>query len=147
MVMSEMYFCLPDSLKLTRRAHLLMLGHDITKRSRLKKNTGVFLRMPRQAIFGQRLKEDSSWPISPRHEYSVRFPEYFISGITDIPSQLYVDPDDRARIIGMMDQQGLARSNEIRFYRKHGKYYPGVSMTIMQTCDENGQALYFEGHC
>ena len=44
----------------------------------------------------------------------------------------------------MMEQQGLSRSNEIRFYRKDGSVI-WVSMTIMPTRGENGQILYFEG--
>ncbi|MGD0278920.1 MAG: PAS domain S-box protein [Smithella sp.] len=132
-------------IEIDQKSHLLMLGHDITERRQAEEKYRSIFENAQEGIFrstpeGRFIMANQSMARILGYDS----PEDFISGITDIPRQLYVDPDDRARIIGMMDQQGLARSNEIRCYRKDGSII-WVSMTIMQTCDENGQVLYFEG--
>jgi PAS domain S-box-containing protein len=71
-------------------------------------------------------------------------PEDLIAGITDIDRQLYVDPEERTKVIEMIEQQGFAMNHETRFYRKD-KCIIWVSITTMRFRDERGEIIYFEG--
>ncbi len=125
--------------------YFLTLIHDITERKEAEEKYRSIFENAQEGIF--RSTPDGRFVMANQSMARIigyNSPEDFIAGITDIPRQLYVDPDDRAKIIGMMEQQGLSRSNEIRFYRKDGSVI-WVSMTIMPTRGENGQILYFEG--
>jgi PAS domain S-box-containing protein len=132
-------------IEIEQERYLLTLIHDITERKEAEEKYRSIFENAQEGIFrstpeGRFIMVNQSMARILGYDS----PEDFIAGITDIPRQLYVDPDDRVKIIGMMEQQGLSRSNEIRFYRKDGSII-WVSMTIMPTRGENGQILYFEG--
>jgi HD-GYP domain-containing protein (c-di-GMP phosphodiesterase class II) len=67
-----------------------------------------------------------------------------MSGITDVARQLYVDPEERAKIRQIIEEQGLVNNYETQFYRKDGSII-WVSMTTRAVRDEKGQILYYEG--
>jgi PAS domain S-box-containing protein len=71
-------------------------------------------------------------------------PEELMSGITDVARQLYVDPEERAKIRQIIEEQGLVNNYETQFYRKDGSII-WVSMTTRAVRDEKGQILYYEG--
>ena len=132
-------------IEIEQERYLLTLIHDITERKEAEEKYRSIFENAQEGIFrstpgGRFIMANQSMARILGYDS----PEDFIAGITDIPHQLYVDPDDRAKIIGMMEQQGLSRSNEIRIYRMDGSII-WVSMTIMPTRGENGQILYFEG--
>jgi PAS domain S-box-containing protein len=132
-------------VEIEQERYLLTLIHDITERKQVEEKYRSIFENAQEGIFrslpeGRFIMANQSMARILGYES----PEDLIAGITDIPRQLYVDPDDRAKIIDMMERQGLSRSNEVRFYRKDGSMI-WVSMTIMPTRDEKGQVIYYEG--
>jgi len=71
-------------------------------------------------------------------------PEELLASIFDIGRQLYVDPDDRARLISLIQQQGMASNFETRMYRKDGSMI-WVSINARARRDEGGDLASFEG--
>lgn len=71
-------------------------------------------------------------------------PEELITGITDITSQVYVDPEERTKFIETIEQQGFVRKYEVRFYRKDGRII-WVSRATRVVRDKKGKILYHEG--
>ena len=71
-------------------------------------------------------------------------PEELISGVTDIASQLYVNPEDRKKLFQMIKDKGRAKSFETQFYRKDGRMI-WVSINMQAVFDEKGKLLYYEG--
>ena len=71
-------------------------------------------------------------------------PEEIMSGITDVARQLYVDPEERAKVRQIIEEQGLVNNYETQLYRKDGRII-WVSMTMRAVRDEKGQILYYEG--
>ena len=71
-------------------------------------------------------------------------PEELMSGITDVARQLYVDPEERAKIRQIIEEQGFVKNYETQLYRKDGSII-WISMTMRAVRDEKGQLLYYEG--
>jgi PAS domain S-box-containing protein len=71
-------------------------------------------------------------------------PEELMTGITDVARQLYVDPEERAKIQKMIEKHGFVRNYETQLYRKDGSII-WISMTMHAVRDEKGQVLYYEG--
>ena len=67
-----------------------------------------------------------------------------IKNITDIRSQLYVNPDDRTTLQQLLDRTGSVQGFETQFYRKDGKVID-VSMNVHVVRDENNTILHYEG--
>lgn len=71
-------------------------------------------------------------------------PEEVIANYTDIQHQLYVDPNRRAELVKLIEQQGEISEFETQVYRKDGSII-WVSMNVRVVRDENGNSLYYEG--
>jgi len=71
-------------------------------------------------------------------------PEEMIKEVTDIASQLYVNPEDRTRIKRLYDDPGVVKGFEAQFRRKDGGLI-WVSITARSVRDESGALLYYEG--
>jgi PAS domain S-box-containing protein/putative nucleotidyltransferase with HDIG domain len=71
-------------------------------------------------------------------------PEDLTSSVTDITHQLYVNPEERAKLLQMIEQQGFARNREVQFYRKDGRII-WVSRTMHAVRNEKSQIMYYEG--
>ncbi|MEW6077965.1 MAG: PAS domain S-box protein [Thermodesulfobacteriota bacterium] len=71
-------------------------------------------------------------------------PADLIAGVTNIAGQLYVDPEERARVFEIIEQQGFAKNREVQFRKKDGSVI-WVSRTMHAVRDENGRARYYEG--
>ncbi|MEN6468883.1 MAG: PAS domain S-box protein [Smithella sp.] len=71
-------------------------------------------------------------------------PEELLQSITDISSQLYVQPDDRKKVIELIERQGFVRDMELQFYRKD-KRKIWVSRTMQAVRDDHGNIQYLEG--
>jgi len=71
-------------------------------------------------------------------------PEELIGSMTDIAYQLYVNPEERTKLVALRERQDLATNDELQFYRKDGSRI-WVRRTIRTVRDEKGQLLYFEG--
>ncbi len=71
-------------------------------------------------------------------------PEELIAGVTDIASQLYVDPEQRAEFKRQLDEQGSVAGFEAQFRRRDGvKIW--VAMNAIRKSDENRGLTYYEG--
>jgi PAS domain S-box-containing protein/putative nucleotidyltransferase with HDIG domain len=71
-------------------------------------------------------------------------PEDLISGVTDISSQLYANPEECLQFIEMMEKQGLVKNFEVQFRKKDGRII-WVSRTTQVFRNEKGEVLYYEG--
>ena len=71
-------------------------------------------------------------------------PEELMNGITDVARQLYVNPEERAKIRKMIEENGFVRNHETQRCRKDGSII-WISMTMRAIRDEEGLLLYYEG--
>ena len=72
-------------------------------------------------------------------------PEKLISSVTDIGSQLYVNPKERTELIETaLKRDDLSKKYETRLYRKDERII-WISRTVRVVRDENGGIKYFEG--
>ncbi len=74
-------------------------------------------------------------------------PEEMITAVTSIGEQLYVNPEDRKRLIEMMrESEGMVRGFEVQLRRKDGSHF-WVSINARMIRDGEGGALFLEGTC
>jgi PAS domain S-box-containing protein len=71
-------------------------------------------------------------------------PEEVIATITDIPHQVYVHPDDRTKILQIIEKEGSVKGYEAEFYKKDGSK-TWVSINMHAVRDEEGHLLYYQG--
>jgi two-component system sensor histidine kinase/response regulator len=70
--------------------------------------------------------------------------EAVIKNITDIRSQVYVNPDDGTTLQQLLERTGSVQGFETQFYRKDGNVID-VSMNVHVVRDENNNILHYEG--
>ncbi len=71
-------------------------------------------------------------------------PEDMVSTITDIPSQLYVEKEDREVFEKLLLEEDLARTFEVRFQRKNGSiFWARVNARAVRT--PGGRVVRYEG--
>jgi PAS domain S-box-containing protein len=71
-------------------------------------------------------------------------PKKMVREVTDIASQLYVNPEDRTRIKRLYEDPGFVKGFETQFRRKDGSPI-WVSITARSVRDSNGAILYYGG--
>lgn len=71
-------------------------------------------------------------------------PEDLITHTTDIPNQLYVEPQLRDRITRMLEELGSVQGFVFQAYRKDGSTL-WISVSARAVRAENGELLYYEG--
>ncbi|MCX5803855.1 MAG: PAS domain S-box protein [Proteobacteria bacterium] len=71
-------------------------------------------------------------------------PEEFMSSVTNIGEQLYVNPDDYVRYITLMKEKGRVEGFEVQHYRKDRSIF-WASINAHAVKDETGNILNFEG--
>ncbi len=71
-------------------------------------------------------------------------PQQMVETLTDLRSQLYVDPADRDRLIEHLRLHGKVTNLECRFRRKDGGIR-WISQAAREVRDEKGRLLYIEG--
>ena len=71
-------------------------------------------------------------------------PEEVLATIADIPHQVYVHPDDRTKILQIIEKEGSVKSYEAEFYKKDGSK-TWVSINMHAVRDEEGRLLYYQG--
>jgi PAS domain S-box-containing protein len=71
-------------------------------------------------------------------------PEDLMTTVIDIPTQLYVNPEDRKALLKIMEEQGPVKGFETQFYRKNGSII-WVSVNQHAIRDAGGRVLYYEG--
>lgn len=72
------------------------------------------------------------------------FPREVIDSIKDINSQLYVDPEERVKMIEALEEQGFVKNYEVRYYKKDRSII-WVSISLRAVRDSRGKVLYYEG--
>jgi PAS domain S-box-containing protein len=97
---------------------------------------GIFQATPE----GRYLSVNPAWA----HMCGFSSPEEMIREVKDIASQLYINPEDRARIKRLYDDPGFVKGFEAQFRRKDGGLI-WVSITARSVRDESGVLLYYEG--
>ncbi len=70
--------------------------------------------------------------------------EELIEKLRNIPEQLYVNNNDRNKLIELLDKEGLVRNFECEVYRKDGSII-WISENTRKVCDPLGNFLYYEG--
>ncbi|MFA5852836.1 MAG: PAS domain S-box protein, partial [Spirochaetales bacterium] len=73
-------------------------------------------------------------------------PVDLMSTVNDIAHQLYVDPEDRSRLLKRIDERGSATGFECQFYKKDGSAR-WVSVDMHAVRDKAGGILHYEGFC
>jgi len=71
-------------------------------------------------------------------------PEELMSTVTDITTQLYVNPEERTKLIQMIADHGQVKSFETRLYRKDGRMI-WVSINVRAVRDKKGEFLNYDG--
>ncbi len=71
-------------------------------------------------------------------------PQEVMTTITDIAQQLYVNSDDREKLIELVNEKDSVMDFETQFYKKDGgKIWVSVNMHAVR--DEDGRLLYYQG--
>jgi PAS domain S-box-containing protein len=71
-------------------------------------------------------------------------PEEVLATIADIPHQVYVHPEDRTKILQIIEKEGSVKGYEAEFYKKDGsKTWVSINMRAIR--DEEGHLLYYQG--
>lgn len=76
--------------------------------------------------------------------YGYNSPGEFISKLTNINQQLYIDPNRREEFIKIISDRGSVADFESQVYRRDGSII-WISENARAICDENGHILYYEG--
>jgi PAS domain S-box-containing protein len=71
-------------------------------------------------------------------------PEELIENVTDIDSQLYVDPEHCVEFKRLLETHGIARGFETQFFRRDQRAI-WVSLNVRAMHGENGESFHFEG--
>jgi PAS domain S-box-containing protein len=71
-------------------------------------------------------------------------PEDMIGALTDLRSELYVDPADRDKLLDRLSRDGVVTGLETRFYRKD-RTIKWISQAARVVRDERGEVRYIEG--
>jgi HD-GYP domain-containing protein (c-di-GMP phosphodiesterase class II) len=64
--------------------------------------------------------------------------------ITNITRQLYVHPEERAKVSKIIEEQSYVKNYETQNYRKDGSII-WISLTMHAVRDEKGQIMYYDG--
>ena len=71
-------------------------------------------------------------------------PEEVLVTITDIARQLYVNPDDRKKLLELVNEKGSVTDFEAEYYKKDGSRI-WVSINMHAVRDDQGRLLYYQG--
>ncbi len=71
-------------------------------------------------------------------------PQEVLSSVSDVGKQMYVNPEDREKLVEIIRQNGRAEGFEAQLYRKDRSVI-WVSVYARNVCDNQGNLLYYEG--
>jgi PAS domain S-box-containing protein len=80
------------------------------------------------------------------HMLGYESPEELINSMTDIRSQLYVNPEDRDKTVELLLKHGSIKNFEAKCRHKNGNIIWGV-LNMHLVKDSQGNILYIEGTC
>jgi PAS domain S-box-containing protein/putative nucleotidyltransferase with HDIG domain len=78
------------------------------------------------------------------HIHGFSSPEEMCTSVTDIRKQFYVNPEDRERYAGVLEERGVIEAFEAQVYRKDGSTI-WTSTNARAVRDAAGKIIYFEG--
>jgi PAS domain S-box-containing protein len=78
------------------------------------------------------------------HMYGYETSEELIQSITNIGTEIYVDPERRKEFINLIEKDGIVQNFEIQVRRKDG-FIGYASLNARAIRDEQGKTLYLEG--
>jgi PAS domain S-box-containing protein len=76
--------------------------------------------------------------------YGYASPQEMIESVQDIPTQIYVEPENRAAFMSLLDSKNSVENFEARNYRKDGSVI-WTSTSARTVRDLEGKILYYEG--
>ncbi|OPX96679.1 MAG: Sporulation kinase A [Syntrophorhabdus sp. PtaB.Bin006] len=71
-------------------------------------------------------------------------PQELAQSVINVPRQLYVDPRDHDRLMGLLRTEGAVQNFEVRMYRKDRSLH-WISVNVRVVRASNGKPLYYEG--
>ncbi len=71
-------------------------------------------------------------------------PEELLNTVTDISRQVYVNLENRAELLRLVEERGVLREFEVRFVRKD-KSTAWITLNVRAVRDSAGQIIYLEG--
>lgn len=71
-------------------------------------------------------------------------PQEMVDSVTDIAHQLYVEPEDLARLVRILSEQDVVDNYEVENYRKDGSRH-WIRVNVRTVRNSNGNILYYEG--
>ena len=133
------------------KKYLLSVARDVTERKRaqeaLKASEERFRDLFDNAVEGVYHTTPEGRLVDFNMAFARMFgygsPEEAVNTITDIANQLYVDPDDRRKVIGILMEKGYLDNFECQMRRKDGGIF-WVVMNALSTHLHDGTAC-FEG--
>ncbi len=96
--------------------------------------------------FFQRTPEERFIDVNPAFAHMLGYssPREFISAVSDLENQLYVNPGDRHRYEKIIRKNGYIKNFELQAKRKDGSII-WVSSTASAVYDKNGKIIRYEG--
>jgi PAS domain S-box-containing protein len=82
--------------------------------------------------------------LAAAHIFGYESPEELISTVKDLSSQVYVNPEDRDKVIQLLERYGVAKNIEIQCRKKDGSIMWGLQNSRLIR-DKEGNILYIEG--
>jgi len=71
-------------------------------------------------------------------------PEELLDAQSDLARRIYVNPEDRTKVIEQVQREGVVRGQEIQFYRRDGRKI-WISRTMRIVRDDQNNEPYLEG--
>jgi PAS domain S-box-containing protein len=129
---------------------LLSVSRDLTERKR----TETALRENQQLLVSVADNiSEAIYRTGPNHELTFANRAYLhMSGYTSLEEmrhvpreKLYAQPADRARLLHLLERNGLFRNEEIEYLRRDGRHWWGLTNSIAVRDEATGQVLYHVG--
>ncbi len=128
-----------------RISAISVLGKDITDRKLAEERyrsifenaqEGIFRSTPEGKIFMANA--------AMARIFGYESPDELTAAVTDAARQIYVNSEERTKIIQIIEENGFIKNHETQLYRKDGSIF-WVSMTMRAVRDAGGRILYYEG--
>ncbi len=125
--------------------HVVGVTRDLSQRKEAEKNYRDIFDGALEGIY-RTSPEGKSLAANPALAKMLGYdsPEEVVSVIDDSAHQVWLDPDERARCVALMEEQGSVRGFECQFKRKDGTAV-WVSSNSRKVCGADGRTIYYDG--
>ena len=136
----------------TRVTHAVMVSHDVTESKEteqaLRESERKYRNIFEDAIEGIFLTSPDGrlLSVNPALARMIGYgsPEEAIEGITDLGTQVYVNPEDRVRLVDMLEREETVKGFETQHFRTDRSIL-WVSINARAVKDPAGRVLRYEG--